>query len=232
MFKKARIIIWILLIMGIGELCLAYGNYRNTQAFLDKAIKTHGTVTKIAGHIDSDGDYMYSPVITFTDRRGKEHTFESATSSNLPAFEEGDRIEVLYDPADFKTAQLNSFADLHLGTLILGIMGGLFTLISGGVLFSMHKRKQKIEWLKHNGQVVKAKVLSVDRNTNLKVNGQSPYVIVTQWQDPMGAIQVFRSDNIWFDPSQYVKDEIDVFIDPNNIKSYWVSLEQLPKVAA
>jgi len=74
----------------------------------------------------------------------------------------------------------------------------------------------------------------VERNTGVAVNGVSPFRIATQWQDPAtGEIRVFHSENVWFDPSDYLKDQpITVYLDPQNPHRYWVDTSFLPKLAA
>ncbi len=66
------------------------------------------------------------------------------------------------------------------------------------------------------------------------MNGQSPFRIVTQWQDPATAtIHLFRSDNLWFDPTDHIPGEsINVYIRPDNPKRYWVDTSFLPKMAS
>ncbi|MNH47046.1 hypothetical protein D3C79_1101060 [compost metagenome] len=71
-------------------------------------------------------------------------------------------------------------------------------------------------------------------NTRISVNGRHPYVIRSQWLNPRTSeVHLFESDNIWFDPSDYLKDEsISVFIDKKNPKKYHVDITFLPKIAA
>ncbi|MNC77488.1 hypothetical protein D3C75_1294550 [compost metagenome] len=59
-------------------------------------------------------------------------------------------------------------------------------------------------------------------------------MIRSQWLNPRTSeVHLFESDNIWFDPSDYLKDEsISVFIDKKNPKKYHVDISFLPKIAA
>jgi hypothetical protein len=229
--SKLSIVAWIALIIGLVMLYFAYGSYNSTQQFLKVALRTAGTVVEMREVYDSeDGDYTYRPIINYTDRRGAERTYTSATSSNPPAYEVGDRVELLYNPQKLDEVYINSWGDLYIGALILGIIGGIDVLISGLILYFGYRRREKIKWLKENGKLVNAKVNEVSLNRQLKVNGRSPYIITAQWQDAATqTIHLFTSDNIWFDPTQYVKEEIEVWIDPNNPKSYYVKTDFLPK---
>ncbi len=227
--KKFRLIPWIFLIVGVIMLVLAYSIYTSTQQFLKVSVKAVGTVVEMKSVRDSDGDLTYKPVITYKDRTGLEHTFTSSTSSNPPSYRVGDKVELLYDPQKPEQPSINTWIDLYIGVLVLGILGGLFVLIPAFVLYGMSRRQQKISWLKENGKLIEAKVNEVSLNQHYKVNGQSPYIIVAQWEDAAtNTVQVFQSDNIWFDPTQYVKDTIQVWIDPNDLKSYYVKTDFLP----
>ncbi len=227
--KKLRFIPWIFLIVGVVLLFIAYNLYASTQQFLKVSVKAVGTVVEMKSVRDSDDDLTYKPVITYKDRTGLEHTFTSSTSSNPPSYSVGDKVELLYDPQKPEQPSINTWIDLYIGVLVLGIIGGLDVLISTLVLYGISRRQKKINWLKENGKLIEAKVNEVSLNQHYKVNGQSPYIIVAQWQDDAtNTVQVFQSDNIWFDPTQYVKDTIQVWIDPNNPQSYYVKTDFLP----
>jgi hypothetical protein len=45
--------------------------------------------------------------------------------SSPPAYEVGERVTILYDPTSPKEAKINSFGELWLWPLLLGILGGL-----------------------------------------------------------------------------------------------------------
>ncbi len=220
----------IFLCIGVLLLLFGYGNYRSTQQFLKIARPAIGKVVNMHDVYDSDShSYTYAPVVQYTDNTGKERTFTSTTSSNPPDYAVGDSIHILYDPAHPENPSLAGWMDLYIGVLILGIIGGLFVIIPGVVLYFYFKRKQEIQWLKENGKTVIAKVNGVELNTSLKVNGQSPYLIKSQWLDTVtNTMHIFNSENIWYDPTQYVKDEIEVLIDPNNPKLYYVKTDFLP----
>lgn len=229
--SKLSIVAWIALISGLVMLYFSYASYNSTQQFLKVALRTAGTVVEMREVYDSDdGDYTYRPIINYTDRRGEAHTYTSATSSNPPAYEVGDRVEILYNPQKSDEVYINSWGDLYIGALILGIIGGIDVLVCALILYFGYRRREKIKWLKESGKLVIAKVNEVTVNRHIKVNGRFPYIITAQWQDSATqSIHLFTSDNIWFDPTPYVKEEIEVWIDPNDAKSYYVKTDFLPK---
>ena len=61
-----------------------------------------------------------------------------------------------------------------------------------------------------------------------------PYAIFAQWYDPAtNNIHVFKSQSIWFDPTDHAEigDGIEVLIDANNPKRYYVDVSFLPEMA-
>lgn len=123
-------------------------------------------------------------------------------------------------------------ADRGLG-FFLGCFGVVFGAIGGGILAARVVRKRREAELRLNGRRVQARFQSVERNTGLEVNGNYPWRIVCQWQDPRtGLLHVFKSANLWFDPTPYVRvQELTVFVDPQNPRRYAVDVDFLPRLA-
>ncbi len=47
-----------------------------------------------------------------------------------------------------------------------------------------------------------------------------------------GGVQVFRSENLWFDPTDDLKREaVTVYVDPRNPRRYAMDVSFLPKLA-
>ena len=80
---------------------------------------THGTVVRLEESDSSEGGCcVYSPVIEF-DRNGQTYSFEGENASDPPAYEVGEEVSVLYDPADPDTAQINKWSERWLFPLII-----------------------------------------------------------------------------------------------------------------
>jgi hypothetical protein len=71
---------------------------------------------------------MAHPVVEFTSADGTQRKFEDSTGSKPPAYEVGERVEVLYRADSPEDAKINSFSSLWLLPLIFG---GLGLLIAG-----------------------------------------------------------------------------------------------------
>ena len=80
---------------------------------------THGTVVRLEESDSSEGGCcVYSPVIEF-DGNGQTYSFEGDNASYPPAYEVGEEVSVLYDPADPDTAQINKWSERWLFPLII-----------------------------------------------------------------------------------------------------------------
>jgi len=215
----------------VGLVLLGVGGWlgARTTAFLDRARSVSGTVIAL------EGDETLHPVFRFQDSDGTTRTHRSRVGTSQPAFEVGEAVEVLYDPANPADARIRSVGELWLGVLIAGGMGGVFTLIGGGILGVRALSARSAAALRRTGARVQARFQSVERNTALEVNGRNPWRIVCQWQDPAtGALHLFRSQNLWFDPTAFLsgRTELTVFVDRRNPKRHAMDVQFLPKLAA
>lgn len=229
--KAFSIFNYVFSIIGASLLAGATYLYVNKQAFLEKAETTQGTVIEMIPKRSKDST-TYSPVVSFTTKAGQEITYTSSTSSNPPSYDVGENVEIFYDPANPNDAEINGFFSLWLGVIILGFIGIVFFLIGSlGVLFRYLKKK-KVQNLLETGKPIAAKFTQVQLNTNQTLNGRNPFQILSQWQDPKtDELYVFKSESIWFDPTEFVKtDTVRVFIDPENPSKYTMDTSFLPKL--
>ncbi len=219
--------------IGLAMLVGAYFLFTGTQNFLKTAVSAQGTVVELHRSRSSDSD-TYAPVVEFQASDGSTVEFTSSTSSNPPSYSRGETVEVLYQEASPNDAKIKGFFSLWGAALIVGIMGLVFFLIGFLIIFFGVKKSKMIETLKKNGSRVNAEFQSVQLNTALKVNGRSPYQILAQWQNPTTTeIHIFKSENLWFDPEDYIKsDVVEVLIDMQNPKKYYLDTSFLPKVAS
>ena len=116
--------------------------------------------------------------------------------------------------------------------LILTLLGIVFGSVGGGIIGYGWWRAKAEAWLRQHGRVVEADFERVEINSTLDVNGHCPCRVVAQWLDATtNDLFVFRSGNLWFDPSKFIQNrKIPVYIDPSNPSRYYVDLSFLPKV--
>ena len=220
-------------LLGAAVLVGAFFSYQNTTTFLDEALEVPGTVTDLIYSRSSDSSSYY-PVVEFQDVSGQLIEFQSSSGSNPASYSVGESVSVLYRAGEPQSARINGFFSLWGLSLILGILGGVFFLVGALMILVPLLRQGRGAKLRESGQLVVARVQGVEQNTGLVMNGQSPFRIVTQWQNPITAsVHVFRSDNIWFDPTDHIPGEaINVYIRPDNPKRYWVDTSFLPQMAS
>ncbi len=131
---------WQRIIMGIIGAALLVGagyfTYHQYQ-FQKSALVTKGRVTAQAEHSGSKGRTMYAPKVSFKAADGNTYEFTSKLSSSSPSYGVGETVEVQYDPADPKNAEVKSFLAAWLVSIVFLIMGGFmfFFSVFGGKFY-------------------------------------------------------------------------------------------------
>lgn len=225
-FKYLSSIVGVILLIG------AIFVYKNTSDFLLTAVSAQGTIVDLVQSRNSDS-VSYYPVVKFIDADGQPVQFTSSTGGNASSYPLGDLVEVLYLPHNVKDARIKSFFTLWGAALLMAVLGAGFVFIGAIIFLFGMLRGRKKAYLQRSGIVVEAQIQAVELNQSLCMNGQHPFVILCQWLNPVTRqVHVFESENIWFDPSPYIKqDAIKVLIEKDNPKKYYVDISFLPKLA-
>ena len=118
-----------------------------------------------------------------------------------------------------------------LGISTVGLMAS--SAIGGAIGWSLLKViliSMTTKRLKKRGKSIVTHFKGVEENTFVVVNGRHPYQIVTEWRNPdTNKIHLFYSKELWFDPSIYIDiNKITVFVDENNLNTYYMDLSFLP----
>ena len=87
---------------------------------------------------------------------------------------------------------------------IFASIGVVFIMIPIIIWGFKYRKKKIILRLKESGITINAKIKDVKHNVNYQVNGRSPYNIICEWQGMDGKTHIFKSENIWFDPSSII----------------------------
>ncbi len=212
--------------LGLGGGGLYWAN--NTRAFIDRTEEAPGTVVAV----QLSGDY-YHPVVQFNTAAGQSRIFRSSVGSRPSTYDVGESVTVVYDPSRPTEARIRSFLSLWGGPAGLGGLGTVFFLVGGGILLGRRLSAARGERLQRYGTPVVTEYQGVERNTCLSINGQHPWRIVTQWQDPRtGTLHLFHSQNLWFDPTRHInKKQITVYVDRKAPKHHHMDVSFLPKLA-
>lgn len=214
---------------GLGLLGLAALLAASSRSFIAGAEAAEGTVVNLVASGSTDPT-TYAPVVTFVAPGGARIEFTSSAGENPPRYARGQKVRVLYPPADPRRARIDGFMELWGDSAIVGGLGGTLFLLGVGILLTGAVRGRREEHLKRYGTRVETTLQSVEVNQWISVNDRHPFRIVSQWLNPAtGKIHVFKSRNLWFDPTQYVRGQITVFVERGNPRRYHMDVSFLPR---
>lgn len=219
-------------IVGVTLLVGAIFFYKNTSDFLLSAVSAQGTIIDLVQSKNSEL-VSYPPLVRFIDADGQAVEFTSSTGVSAASYPLGDSVEVLYLPHNVEDAKIKGFFALWGAALLMAFLGAGLVLIGAVVFLFGMLRGRKKAYLQRSGVALEAQIQAVELNQSLSMNGQNPFVALCQWLSPATRqVQVFQNENIWFDPSPYIKqDAIKVLIEKDNPKKYYVGISFLPKQA-
>jgi len=223
--------------VGVVLLAITLWVYSREQAFVAGASHVTGTVVDLSRGSGSSGGSVYYPVFAFRTDRGDSVQVRANAGSNPPSWRVGDRVEVLYDPADPQAARMAGFFHLHIGSFVFGILAVVFGAIGGIWLYVAGRAAAIAAEVRATGNRIQAKVVEIERRTNIRVNQRHPFRIIAQGEvgevgrgGKGGEVVLYRSANIWFDPTPYVGETVTVFVDRNDPRRHVVDLDFLPKL--
>jgi len=219
--------------VGIGLLTGSFFLWRNNEEFRLHALKTEGVVVDFAQHRSDENSITYSTVVEFKDQNEHIIRFSSSISSSSPGYHRGNQVTVFYNPDNPQEAQIDSFMENWFGTIILGGLGALFTLLGAGFLISQINKYRVKRWLNTHGMPIQVKLKEINQDTSINVNDRHPWRLYSEWQHPVtGKVYLFESDPIWFDPTDYMNREyLNVLVNADNPKQYHMNIDFLPSRA-
>lgn len=232
--KALKTIQWAFAIAGIVILAGASFLHHLNAEFLEDAHAAKGVVIDLVRQDTKTGADLLYPVVRYEDEQGRTVEFRSSYGTYPASYHRGEEVQVLFVPGEPESAQIDSSFSLWAPVIFTAALGMLFFLIAVGLTIVPALRSGGVRKLRQSGRLVQGQFQCVERNTGFEVNGKNPYRIVCQWQNPATSdIHVFRSDNLWFDPTDHIQREsIPVYINPSNPKRYWVDTSFLPKMAS
>lgn len=230
--KSVKVMRRVFMVVGVAMIALAGWLYESTRTFVAQAHTAQGTVVDLARSGGSKPTWR--PKVRFELPDGEVIEFTGKVGSNPPSYQRGDRVEVLYLPEAPREAKIRDFLSLWFPATIVGGLGALFFLIGAGITLWGVMQRRKEEELRLNGTRVEAELQGAEQNTSIGKSGRHPWRLVAQWHDPArNQVHVFRSRNLWFDPTQYVRDRrhVTVFVARGNPSRYHVDVSFLPRLA-
>jgi len=211
--------------VGVMLILLAAFVAIQQQQFLSVAIKTQGEVVALLPTRSG----TYQPIVHFETVDRQRVEISSTSSSNPPAYEVGEKVDVYYQSADPHKAEITGFFSLWGIAAILGGIGLTFTIIGGAMLIMMSDKTKLLNKLKSSGVGVQAKIDQVYLNQSLELNGRNPFQVYAKWSDPLsGQEHTFKSSNLWFDPTEQLTHAyVTVFMERDNPKRYAMDISFL-----
>lgn len=127
---------------GIGLLLLigAVVAYFYTNKSREGTILVKGKVVELSPSRGSKGGTMYTPKVEFQ-INNQTYQIYGSVSSNPPAFDIDEEVELFVNPKSPQTASINSFMENWFVVLILGFMGTVFVAIGIGVVMNTLRKK-------------------------------------------------------------------------------------------
>ena len=104
----------------LAAFCLwgVYAGYTSWR-LQNEGVTTTGTVVRLEESSSAEsGCCVYSPVIEFN-VDGQTHSFEGGNASDPPAYDVGEVVNVIYDPSDPNTAQIDKWSERWLFPIII-----------------------------------------------------------------------------------------------------------------
>jgi type II secretory pathway pseudopilin PulG len=120
-------------LVGIVLLAIGVTVFMRTRKFLATAVGAQGTVIAMVERERRDSKTKeihrtWSPQVRFAVGE-KTYDFTSSVSSSPPRYQEGQTIDVKYDPQDPNNAKVASGSSYWTGPIILGGLGVIFTIV-------------------------------------------------------------------------------------------------------
>ncbi|WP_277373449.1 DUF3592 domain-containing protein [Pseudomonas sp. AA-38] len=190
----------------------------------EQMLRTTGEVVAVMGR--------GCPVVEFFPHQGELTRFTGEVCSR-PGYAMGEVVDLFYDPLEPENAHIDSFVQNWFISLILGAVGLFFCLVGSFLLMPDSFSNRRVKRLESRAQAVQAKFVDVRRNPFSTLNDVPAWQLVCQWHNPeSGAMHVFYSEDLWFDPRPFIKDEcLQVMIDPEDPRHYSVDTSFLPRLA-
>lgn len=229
--RMARLLPWLLLVVGLGLLTGAGFAAKSELDFRKIAVETDGRVVEMIPHTSRDSDgrtsRTYTPVLTFNLPNGKEVRVEGSVASNPPCCSVGDAVRVRYDPARPERAAMVGFMESWFVAVLLGGMGAVFT--GFGFLARRFVGRRALAMGAATAMPAFAVPLAGLRREPTAQGMR--WILQARWSDPRsGQSRLFESEPLPFDPVPQMRQmsTVQVQFDPAQPDGpYWMDLSFL-----
>ena len=135
--NSVRIVKIVFGLVGVSMLVGAWLLYRNASTFIASASKAQGEVIALQAVESSrrNSSPTWRPRVRFKAPSGAIIEFSPSSSSNPPAYSEGEVVGVFFNPANPQDARLDGFFALWGGATIVGGLGAVFLVFAVAMQF-------------------------------------------------------------------------------------------------
>lgn len=187
--------------------------------FMQNAEQTDAVISDIITYRDSDGDHRHTVFVTYT---VDDVEYESSINEYSTSMKIGKHITVYYDTDNPR--------DVNTGSKLLPILfmslGGIFIIVSGGMLGSVLKKNSRRKRLLTEGERLTGTIKHVTVNTSIRVNGKNPYKADVEVIDSFsGETYLYSTGNVYLDLWQYEGQQVDVYVDRQDKSRYYVDVD-------
>lgn len=209
-------------------------------ALMRNGVRATGTIAEVTSSQSSRTENgrtlqstSYYPEVKFTAADGKTYRFRGSTGSAVPEYEQGAKVNLIYDRSNPSVAQIADFEQFWLGPLGVGLFGFLF-LVGGIGGFFLIADSDRTFGPSFDREMTRAELYETKRGIALSavVSGvravDHQYVVVCRGGAPGGAKRDFESFPLSFDPGPgIVGRTVTVYVDPQQVQRYFVLLDPL-----
>ncbi len=148
-FKSNKSILNGIIFSAIGGGILIFGVhvFLGTLYLTRHSVQTNGVVLELKTGFATGGgrrSSVYSPVVKFQSSNGTSYTFTSSNWTSPSLFSVGDKIDVIYDPNNPKYANIKSFSQLWVTSILIFIVGIVPFIAGLGILLKAYSNKKRI----------------------------------------------------------------------------------------
>lgn len=215
------------IIIGLIMICAFGGAMFAESRYDEKYDKVEATISDISSFVSDRevdrGEIVHTVLIEYY-YNGEFYDY-IRLGSFKSSMREGQKVTIYLEPSaprDPRTKMGNGFFFAWIGI-------GTFVLLIGVSMIVVHGKSNKKRLVdKGQGEQVYATVTYAGK-TSLTINDKRVYRITATWEDPNGITHELKSNSLYFDPSAYIKEGelIEVYVDPNNYKKYYMCAQEL-----
>lgn len=225
--RKLKIKDFIFLIIGLIVIIIGGASLAANAAAHEEAISCIGVITDI--QVNGSGDDKTHTV--YVNYEYQNEPYESILGDYNEAMSIGDEIQININPNN-PSQPISDFSIFGYFAIPFGIV---FVILNLFFVFGGKNNPLRQKSLIKNGIKCDVEIIEVSINSNVMLNGRSPYIINCK---PMNSIGVslptqLQSADIWYDPvlilEKYKITKLTAYIDSNNSEKYYIDLSIIDK---